>query len=521
VIGKPIWETGLEIEDPGGWPAHQALLRSQQPFRDVVLYGSPGNEQTSYFSISGEPLFDAQGRFKGYRGVGKEITERKQNEARIRYLATHDGLTSLPNRVLFAQLLDMAIEEARRYGRRFAVLFIDLDRFKIINDTLGHEAGDILLQEMAARLQHCLRASDVIARLGGDEFVVLLREIGKPTQVAAVARKMLSRAMQPKEILEQECRVTASIGIALYPQDADDAQSLMKNADIAMYTAKEEGKNTFQFYSRETNARSREKMSLESSLRRALERDELTLHYQAKRDLRSGIVTGVEALLRWNNPGLGCVSPAQFIPVAEETGLIIPIGRWVLKTACAQNVAWQRAGVPPLCMAVNISARQFGDTELLNHITEALQESGMSPALLELEITESMVMHNTERALEVLGAVKRLGVRLAVDDFGTGYSSLAQLKRFPIDTLKVDRSFIRDLPRDSEDKAITEAIISMGKSLSLTIVAEGVETGEQERFLRERDCDEMQGYYFSRPLLPDQLTPLLREHTGVPPASAS
>jgi diguanylate cyclase (GGDEF)-like protein len=393
------------------------------------------------------------------------------------------------------------------------VLFIDLDRFKFVNDTLGHQAGDALLKEMSARLKAELRASDVVARLSGDEFVVLLREVDGLDQVGAVARKILSAAMKPIESVGRECRVTASIGIAMYPLDAQDEQSLMKSADMAMYLAKEEGKNNYQFYSADMRSQSIEKLALETELRGALGRNELFLHYQAKLDLKTETITGVEALLRWNNPELGSVTPAQMIPIAEETGLIVPIGKWVLKTACEQNVSWQQQGLPALCMAVNLSPRQFADPDLITDIAAVLQETGMAPELLELEITESMVMHNTDRAVTLLKAIKELGVRLAIDDFGTGYSSLAQLKRFPIDTLKVDRSFIREIPNDTEDKAITEAIIALGRTLGLTVVAEGVETEAQQTFLREQACDEIQGYYFSRPVAPDQFATFLEGHS--------
>ena len=437
--------------------------------------------------------------------------ERIRDQERIQYLATHDGLTGLPNRLMFNELLHLAVEAGKRYERPFAVLFIDLDRFKFINDTLGHDAGDVLLKEMSARFKDCLRASDVVARLGGDEFVVLVQEVSDAAQVNSVARKILSAAIKPVEILGQECRVTASVGIALYPADATDEQSLMKNADMAMYLAKEEGKNNFQFYSKDIKAQSLERMALETQLRQALERNEFTIHYQAKIDSKSGRINGVEALLRWQNAELGNVSPMQFIPVAEETGLIISIGRWVLQTACVQNVAWQRDGLPPICVAVNLSMRQFADPGLLSDIAKALKDTGLAPELLELELTESMVMHNVERAVKLLTAIKDMGVRLAIDDFGTGYSSLAQIKRFPIDTLKVDRSFIREVSHDTEDRAITEAIIAMGKTLSLTVVAEGVETKEQEQFLREHACDEMQGYYFSKPVSADDFAALLRK----------
>ncbi|HET7865323.1 MAG TPA: EAL domain-containing protein [Burkholderiaceae bacterium] len=440
--------------------------------------------------------------------------ERQRGRARIDYLASHDALTGLPNRAMFSEVLNMAIQTARRYERMFAVMFIDLDRFKLINDSLGHDAGDQLLQEMAGRLKGCLRASDVVARLGGDEFVILVQELNEAAQVVAVARKILAAAMKPFTLRGQECRVTASIGISTYPSDAQDEPTLMKNADIAMYFAKEEGKNNFQFYSGEIQTQSLERLTLESNLRRALERNEFSLHYQAKVDLKTGRINGVEALLRWYSPDLGHVSPAKVIPIAEETGLIVSLGKWVLRTACAQNVAWQREGLAPVCMAVNLSARQFSDPFLLEDISDVLRDTGMDPRLLELEITEGMVIQHPDKAIELLRAIKAMGVRLAIDDFGTGYSSLGQLKHFPIDTLKVDRSFIRDIPNDSEDRAITEAIIAMGKTLSLTVVAEGVENAEQESFLREHACDEMQGYYFSKPVAAGQFADLMRRQAG-------
>ena len=511
-LGLRIWEGGFEIDTPGGWDAHRQLTAAQQPYRDIVLHRQRKNGERYFLSISGTPRLDAEGKFAGYQGISREITDQKVAEERIQYLATHDALTALPNRAMFSHLLNVAIPTAQRYARRFAVLFIDLDRFKFINDTLGHEAGDQLLKEITARFKAALRASDVIARLGGDEFVVLIQEMSSPEQAANVARKLLSAAMKPLELMGHECRVTASIGISIFPEDGDDEQLLMKNADIAMYFAKEEGKNNFQFYSKEIKSQSLERMILESNLRHAMERDEFELHYQAKVDLNTNSITGAEALLRWTNATLGSVSPGQFIPIAEETGLIVPIGLWVLRTACRQNMAWQQQGLPPICVAVNLSVRQFADDNLLAQIAAVLSETGMTPSLLELEITEGMVVHNPDRAIRLLTAIKAMGVRLAIDDFGTGYSSLGQLKNFPIDTLKVDRSFIRDLATDAEDKAITKAIIAMGRTLSLTVVAEGVETVEQESFLREFSCDEMQGFYFSKPIAANEFGKLFREH---------
>jgi diguanylate cyclase (GGDEF)-like protein len=437
--------------------------------------------------------------------------EKTEAEARIEYLASHDGLTSLPNRETFNELLHHAIEAARRYQRRFAVLFIDLDRFKIINDSLGHEAGDILLVEIATRLRQSLRSSDIVARLGGDEFVVILEETGNNhEEVAQIARELLSVLSQPLQLSGHECHTTASIGIAMYPDDGTDVHTLTKNADMAMYLAKEDGKNDFRFFTKEVKMQSIERLMLETALRHALERNQFSLQYQPKVDLATRQITGVEALLRWAHPERGMLPPAQFIPLAEETGLIVPIGRWVLREACVQNMAWQRRGLRPVSMAVNLSPRQFVDENLLNDIDEALAASGMSPVLLQLEVTEGMVMRNVPRAIKILDAIHNRGIRLAIDDFGTGYSSMSLMKQFPIDTIKIDRSFVRDLPDDSEDQAIAQAIISMGKALGMTVVAEGVETIGQEAFLRDHACDEMQGYLFSKPVSPAQLADLLR-----------
>jgi diguanylate cyclase (GGDEF)-like protein len=458
------------------------------------------------------------------RSIGTQIGQfwqRKQAEARIQYLAYYDELTGLPNRTLFSQRLNHALAQARRYKKTLAVLFIDLDRFKNINDTLGHEAGDSLLQEMAKRLSDCLRESDTVARLGGDEFVVLLEEVADPKYAANVARKIVAAALNPFALKGGEYHITASIGISTYPDDGEDEQTLMKHADIAMYLAKDHGKNNYQFYSAQINAHSFERLALESSLRHALERNEFLLHYQPKIDLNTGDFTGMEALIRWQHPDLGMVSPALFIPLAEETGLIVPIGRWVLKTACAQNKAWQAQGLPRLRISVNLSARQFNDKNLVQDVANVIKETGLAPELLELEITESMVMYNPDQAVKLLSELKAMGLFVAIDDFGIGYSSLSQLKRFPIDTIKVDRSFIKDLMDNREDAAITEAIIAMGKSLKLNVIAEGVETGDQAGFLRDHQCDEMQGYYFSKPLPEKEFADLLRGHKSLAPKARS
>ena len=435
---------------------------------------------------------------------------------RVEFLAYHDSLTALPNRSLFNKLLSQAISQARRYDKQLAVAFIDLDRFKQINDTLGHEAGDQLLKEVANRLKGCLRDSDTVARLGGDEFVVLLTELGDKKYAATVAQKIITIIAKPFVLLGQEFRVTASIGISTYPNDGRDEQTLTKNADIAMYQAKEDGKNNFQFYSEKLNANSLERLTLESSLRHALERNEFRLYYQAKRDIANGQITGMEALLRWQHPDLGMVAPMQFIPVAEETGLIVPIGKWVLHTACLQNMAWQKQGLAHLSIAVNLTARQFFDEHLLRDIASILRSTGMEARLLELEIHESLLIQNIEKTLQILTDLKAMGIKIAIDDFGTGYSSLATLQRFPLDTIKIDRSYIRDVATRGEDSTVTEAVIAMGKSLSLTVVAQGVETKEQADFLREHACDELQGFYFNKPMSAHQFTELLQaQDTGV------
>jgi diguanylate cyclase (GGDEF)-like protein len=439
-----------------------------------------------------------------------QIMARRQAEARVHHLAHYDELTGLPNRSMFNQRLSHALIQARRNNKPLASLFIDLDRFKNINDTLGHEAGDRVLQEVAQRLQACLREGDTVGRLGGDEFVVLVEELPEPVHVAAVAQKILAAVIRPFIVGTQEFHLTASIGISTYPGDSEDMPGLLKNADIAMYRAKEQGKNTYQFYSALMNIHTVERLALESGLRRALERNEFLLHYQPKVDIGSGRIIGMEALLRWQQPDKELTEPAQFIALAEEPGLIVPIGEWVLKTACARNQSWREQGLPPLRMAVNLSARQFAHENLFQNVARALHETGLDPAALELEITESMVMHDPERAVKVLSRLKDMGVYISIDDFGTGYSSLSYVKRFPLDSVKIDRSFIRDIPGDADDVAITRAIIAMAHSLRLTVIAEGVENEEQLSLLREHGCDEMQGFYFSKALPEDEFLRLLQ-----------
>ena len=446
------------------------------------------------------------------RSLGSQIGQfmvRKDAEERLRFVATHDALTTLPNRVMFGQRLEHALAQAQRHSRRLAVLFLDLDRFKVINDTLGHEFGDALLREVARRLRQTLRTSDTVARLGGDEFVVLLEEVPEPLFVATVAHKIIAAVAEGYVLAGREYHVTASVGASTFPDDAADAPTLLKNADIAMYRAKEQGRNTFQFYSSQLNVHSMQRLNLESGLRRAVEREEFVLHYQPQVDVRTGRITGAEALLRWLHPELGLLPPGRFISIAEETGLIVPIGDWVLRAACATHRAWTDKGLAPLRIAVNLSARHFMRGDLVRDVSAALGATGCDPSRLELEITETSVMEDPERVVALLHQIRELGVTVAIDDFGTGHSSLAYLKRFPVDNLKIDRSFIADVPGDKNNVAITQAVIAMGHSLGMRVIAEGVETRAQHNFLLAHQCDEYQGYYFSKPLAEPDFTALL------------
>ena len=444
--------------------------------------------------------------------VRREIKDRQHAEEVVKFAATHDPLTGLANRLLLTERVNRALAAAKSEGRRIAMLFIDLDRFKNINDTLGHEAGDRLLQNVANRLARCVRRSDTVARQGGDEFVVLIEAFQGPDDLAQVAEKILVEVAEPMTVYGREFQITASIGVSTCPVDGDDLQALLKNADIAMYRAKQQGKNTYQFYAEQMNPHSVERLELEAALRRALERNELTLHYQPKVQARTGRVTGIECLLRWQHPTIGPVPPDQIVPLAEETGLIVPIGKWALRTACLQARKWAEQGLPLLRMAVNLSARQFMSATLLDDVVGTIAETGMDPRWIEFEVTESVMMPDPEQAVKLLRKLKAIGVRVTIDDFGTGYSSLAYLKRLPIDCVKIDASFVRGVPVDASDVAITDTILAMSRSLGLKVVAEGVETLDQMRFLERRGCDEMQGYYFSKPLPAEQLTVYLREH---------
>lgn len=418
---------------------------------------------------------------------------------RVEHLAYHDALTGLPNRSLLTRLLEDRIRQATRYGGRLAVLFLDLDGFKRINDTLGHDAGDELLREVARRLQTVLRGSDVVARMGGDEFVILLPEVLHEGRVTTVGRNVLAALQAPFVLLGERFSVTASIGISVFPQDGTDEQTLMKNADIAMYDAKEAGRNLVRFFSPEMGAASVERLHLETSLRRALKDEELELHYQARRDLDGDRITGVEALVRWEHPALGTIGPSAFLSLAEETGLVLPMGRWVLRTACAQSAAWRREGLPPLRMAVNLGAQQFFDGSLLTDVAAALAESGMEAALLELEVPESVLVHDLGRTLPILHGLKELGVAITVDNFGRGYSSLATLRHLPVDTIKTDRLFLRE-GDEAVSLDVATAIVEMARTLSPSVVVQGVETKEQAAHLRRIAGSQVQGFYFDHPV---------------------
>ncbi|WP_317205356.1 EAL domain-containing protein [Janthinobacterium sp.] len=508
-IGLTRWDNHPAMREADWGRAHIATVQAHLPFADLEYAMPDRHGALRWFNVNGEPLFDEQGAFQGYRGTGAEITERKLAEQRIQHIAHHDVLTGLPNRALLRERLTQAIAYAERAGEPLWVLLIDLDRFKFVNDSLGHKAGDLLLKTVAARLQAGLRESDTVARLSGDEFVAILSQRPDEALGGEIVQRLMDRVAQPVTLEGKEFLITCSIGVAVHAPGGEAAHQLIERADIAMYSAKKEGRNTFRFYAAAMNEAAQERMRIEGALRNALEREEFVLHYQPQVDLRSGRIVGAEALLRWRHPELGMVAPDRFIALAEETGLIVPIGAWVMRRACAQNKAWQEAGLGPLRIAVNLSARQFGEAGLVDAIGAVLAKTALAPADLELELTESVFMTDAGLAVSQLHALKALGVQLSIDDFGTGYSSFSYLRRFPIDVLKIDRTFIHDIASDAGDAAIVAAIIALAHNLKLRVIAEGVETQAQLDYLRLRGCDEMQGYFFSRPLAAEQFRELL------------
>ena len=501
-----LGHTGAEFMPP--WEYERVLMwirdnRAEDgSFRDLEHRFVTRSGEVLWVQVNAVPLVDPHhGKFYGYRGTCRNITDRHKAEERISYLATRDPLTDLPNRLLFNDRLEQGLVNARRKREALALMFIDLDRFKNINDSLGHHVGDLLLQEVAARMQACVRRGDTLSRLGGDEFVVTLEGLQHAEDAAQVAQKIIQSLARPMEIGGHILTTSCSIGISIFPADAEDSAALMKNADTAMYHAKEKGRRNFQFFSREMNIRAVERHNLEMALRLALDRDEFELYYQPQIDIATGRIAGSEALLRWRHPEKGLLPPSMFIDVAEETGLIEAIGQWVLRAACTQNRTWQNAGYPSLRVAVNISARQFNQPrEFAKSISRILSNTGLEPSHLELEMTESVLLHNADENIAVLKRLGKLGTRIAVDDFGTGYSSLSYLKQLPIHTLKIDRSFVRDLESDKDSEVIVNTIIAMGHSLKLRVTAEGVEHLAQLSALKRLGCDEYQGFLFAKPM---------------------
>ena len=515
MLGRPLWD-GIPVlgVSEAQWQAHRTVLQRHEPFRDFIYQIEVAPGQVRVHSASGSPVFDEQGEFTGYRGVGSDITARVTAERQIEFLSYHDPLTGLPNHLLlqdrFAQIRDYATHS----HTKVALLYLDLDKFKSINDSLGHEAGDTLLRQAAQRLTACVNDGATVSRQGGDEFSILVPELLHADDISALATRIMERLQQPFVLRGQEISTSASMGVAIFPDDGGELETLRKKADVAMYQAKEVGRNTFRFFDATMNVEAAEHLRLRNGLRQALEGNQFELHYQPQIDLRSGAVTGVEALLRWRHPELGPVSPARFIPVAEDSGLIVPIGAWVLSQACRQAQAWQRAGLPALTMAVNLSAVQFKRGDVEQSVLRALEDSGLSPTRLELELTESILIQNAEAVLASVKRLKQQGVTLSIDDFGTGYSSLSYLKRFDVDKLKIDQSFVRELCGNADDAAIVRAVIQMARSLNLTTIAEGVETRETAERLREFGCDEAQGYHFARPMPAAELEAYLRQTLG-------
>jgi len=517
LIGKSPATLDLDVvrEDGSPWPLEMrpvtVTLQTGKPQSDVVMGLRKPDGSATWLSLNVRPLGGPDGQPRSGVVVSfTDITERRSFEEKLTYLAQNDALTGLPNRALLLDRLAQAITRATRRGTRIGVMLVDLDRFKGINDSLGHSAGDTVLKEVAGRIRRSLREADTVARLGGDEFCIVLEDCESREKVAVAAAKLRGVLDEPIVTENRELFTGASIGLALFPDDGDSVEDLIKQADIAMYDAKRGGGNAYRFYRPELQSKPAGQIGLETALRRAVERNELALYYQPQIDVGTGHPVGIEALLHWRHPELGILPPRQFIHIAEDTGLIVPIGEWVLKTACAEAKAWHQAGLPQLNVAVNLSARQFRDAQLAGKVAATLAVTGLDPRFLELEITESVIMSETGHTINVLTRLAQLGVRVSIDDFGTGYSSLAYLKRFPVHALKIDRSFVRDIHSDREDAAIVQAIITLAKALDLGVVAEGVETGEQLAYLANLGCDRYQGYYFSRAQPPKELLELLR-----------
>lgn len=520
-LGKTRWELDISGVTEEQWKEHRAQLAARQPFRHFEYHWMSPEGKAFHISISGEPVFDLEGRFTGYRGTGTDITQRKTYEARIKEMAEYDFLTGLPNRALLNTRFEFAERQARRSDQPIALVFIDLDRFKNINDSLGHHVGDLLLAETAQRLQRLVRATDTVSRHGGDEFLILLPEIGDPANAGRMAQSILDELALPYHISGHDLIVTPSIGITMWPQDAEDLPALVRQADVAMYHSKSMGRNQYSFFREEMNTRVHERLALENALRRAIERNELFLEYQPIFDLKTKRIVSAEALLRWRHPELGLVSPGRFIPIAEDTGLIFEIGEWVIRQACVQKQRLLSFGHAYLPLAINLSAIQLRDRSLIDLLPRLMKEYGLPYGCIELEITESMLMGETETAGAALQSLRVEGMKLVIDDFGTGYSNLGFLRRFAVDKLKIDQSFIRDIPADYNAMALARGIIGLAKSIGLRIVAEGVETQAQLDFLLDAGCDEGQGFYLARPDTCDTLIGFLDVQSADEEAAAA
>jgi diguanylate cyclase (GGDEF)-like protein/PAS domain S-box-containing protein len=500
VVGKRAFDLFPHMREQGVDEMLERALKGETVASPDVHYYVPGGDRQGWVSSVYRPHMDDRGNIVGIIGLIRDITSRKEAEQQIEYQAYHDALTGLANRRLFQEHLTLALALAQRRQRLVAVLYLDLDHFKIVNDSLGHTTGDGLLKQVAARLRSAVRDGDTVARVGGDEFTIILQELSRREDAAIVAQKVLRTIAAPFDVTNHRLYVTTSIGITIFPDDGEDAESLLKSADNAMYRAKSEGRNTYQMSTQELNRSTQERMNVESGLHQAMEREEFELFYQPIVDVESLKIVGMEALLRWNHPERGILTPGSFIGVAEERGFIVVIGDWVLRTACRQAKMFRDRFHPDLRVSVNISARQFREQSLVSTIEDALKTSGLEPSALELEITESIAMENVDLTIAVLARLRHIGITIAIDDFGTGHSSLSYLKRFPIDALKIDRSFVEDLPGRTEDVAIVDAIIQLARGMNLRVVAEGVERRSQLEFLKAHRCREVQGHCFSYPL---------------------
>jgi diguanylate cyclase (GGDEF)-like protein/PAS domain S-box-containing protein len=511
VIGRNCCFLHGDDRQQEGLTAIRTALEEKRACHDVLLrnYRKDGSLFWNHQQIA--PVRDEQGNISHYVGILNDVTERIRYMEQLERQANFDALTGLANRNLLGDRLKQAIQHADRNRLTVGVVLIDIDNFKFLNDSIGHDFGDALLTAIARRLQTLIREEDTLARYGGDEFVLVVNEYQSERSISSVVDKVLSGVAEPISLQGHEIRVTCSIGVSLYPQDGNDSETLLRHADMAMYRAKEAGRHTFQMFKSDMTQRIHERLSLEHAMHKAIELNEFWLEYQPQVDLKTGRIFGAEALIRWRHPEQGMISPVRFIPIAEDSDLIIPIGEWVMRTACAQCKAWQDAGLQSIVMSVNVSVRQFKQENFADRVIAILAETGLAPECLELELTESVLMTHVEELLEVLDRLRAAGIRLAVDDFGTGYSSLNYLKRLPVDKLKIDRSFVRDIPENQNDMAIAHAIIALARSMNLTVIAEGVETKEQLEFLRTSDCDEIQGYYFSKPIDSEAFSRLLAE----------